>query len=261
MATCAFVSGAAPGSAAAPAEVGDLYFQPQARTLAACFADRFRLVECDAPPRETDGFHLWAANDRLELRQGRGGRVAALWIGLEEVRRRAQQGSELRKACGEPGAGGKLLDPMGGWGIDALVLAGRGWQVEVVERHPAVSALQQDLVRRSGAVGVHCRCADGFEVLTASTGVDVVYLDPMFPERRKRALPGRRMQWLAQLARQDARPLAQWLELARAASRGRVVLKRRRTDPQVSAPDWQIVGRTVRYDVYRGAAGRSSPSS
>jgi 16S rRNA (guanine1516-N2)-methyltransferase len=107
-------------------------------------------------------------------------------------------------------------------------------------------------VRRLALPNVASRCGDGFEALTDASGYDVVYLDPMFPGRSKRALPGKRLQVLAALAVADPRPLSLWLEAAVAAARHRVVLKRRSKDPLVARPDWQIRGRTVRFDVYRG---------
>ena len=41
---------------------------------------------------------------------------------------------------------------------------------------------------------------------------------------------------------------------ARARARARVVLKRRLKDPIELTPDWSLRGRSVRYDVFRGAA-------
>jgi 16S rRNA (guanine1516-N2)-methyltransferase len=147
-----------------------------------------------------------------------------------------------------------VLDAMAGWGVDALVLTSRGCRVTPIERHPALAALAEDLARRSGNLDVACRVGDGFAALAAGP-FDVIYLDPMFPVRGKDALPGRRLQWLAELASPDPRPLTAWLDEAVAQARRRVVLKRRRRDPLVRAPDWQILGRTVRYDVFRGTGG------
>lgn len=237
--------GTPPGTA-----VVHLYHHPSARWLAAQFEGQFRVVARDAPPRDEAGFYLWAQDDRLELRHGADPR--GVWIPPSELARRAAQGRELLRACGAADRPA-VLDAMAGWGVDGLVLAGSGCSVAMVERHPAIAALQQDLVRRSGLTGVLCRWGDGYRALMESTGCDVVYLDPMFPSRRKGALPGKRMQWLAELSEPDPHPLAQWLEAATARARGRVVLKRRRRDPVVRPPDWQIVGTTVRYDVYRGA--------
>lgn len=202
---------------------------------------------------------LWANHDRLELHFATasdnpraGGRRRGVWVELAELQRRARQGGGLLRACGVRGvAAPSVLDAMAGAGVDGLVLAARGCRVTLVERQPAVSAMQQDLVRRSGLDGVTCRLGDGFEALSALPTHDVVYLDPMFPPRAKTALPDKRLQMLALLAEPDPRPLPEWLEAAVVFAGDRVVLKRRSKDPVLLRPDWQIAGRTVRFDVYR----------
>lgn len=231
-----------------------LYFHPQATHLVTPFADLFRLVEQSSPPRDHPGFHLWADVDHLELRRGDS---PGVWVSEAELRRRTNQGGTLLRACGVTGeAPLRVLDPLAGWGVDGLVLAGRGCRVAMVERQPALWALQQDLMRRSGlSASVHGP-VDGYTILAAGCSYDVVYLDPMFPERGKGALPGKRMQWLAELTESDMRPLSAWLEQALLAATGRVVIKRRRKDAAVAPPDWRILGRSVRYDVYRGRASQ-----
>lgn len=240
---------------------GVLYHHPAARDLAKRWAHSFRLVEREAPPADHAGFYLWAVDDHLELRRGpgRAGGRDGVWVSCAELRRRSDQGGELARTCGA-GTGLEVLDALAGWGVDGLVLARRGCRVTLVERHPMASALAQDLARRSG-LEVVSRCADGFDVLGEGRCYDVVYLDPMFPARRKGALPGKRMQFLAALTTPDPRPLESWLDAAIAVARRRVVLKRRSKDPVCRAPDWQITGRTVRYDVYRGAPGESASRS
>jgi len=144
----------------------------------------------------------------------------------------------------------------------------------------ASSSTEGSLVERSATAGsraVQVHCADGYGVLTGASSrhacaavsglqdardYDIVYLDPMFPERDKHALPNKRMQAVASLFDDDqARPsvgLGAWVTSARERARRRVVLKRRLRDPVEFAPDWQIRGRSVRYDVWRGLASALS---
>lgn len=226
-----------------------LYHPPGRRPCAEALGRALELREAATPPAQETGFHLWLADDHLELR--RPGDSTGAWIDRRELQRRAKQAGELVRACGR-GGGRVVLDALSGWGVDGLVLARRGHRVVMVERHPAVHALQRDLASRSGISGATCVLGDGFELLRERGRFDVVYLDPMFPPRRKSALPGKRMQWLAELTAPDERPLSRWVEEAMACARERVVLKRRRRDTAVRPPHWSIVGRTVRYDVYRG---------
>ena len=51
---------------------------------------------------------------------------------------------------------------------------------------------------------------------------------------------------------EGARETMRWLQTALVSARDRVVIKRRVHDPVLGAADWQIIGRAVRYDVYRG---------
>lgn len=247
-------AGQATGSGLIP-----LYCHPLAWPLVEAWRDA--VSESSRRPEREDGFYLWAEDDHVELCHG-GAAGSGVWVPLSELERRAAQGGDLARACGVSARHRpRVLDALAGWGVDGLVLARRGCAVTLVERQPVLWLLQQDLIRRSGSTNAVGCCGDGFDVLAGPDRWDVVYLDPMFPGRGKTALPGKRMQWLAQLATPDSRPLERWLRQAMAVARERVVLKRRRRDPQVLTPDWQILGRTVRYDVYRGVSPPDGPRS
>ena len=100
--------------------------------------------------------------------------------------------------------------------------------------------------------------ADSTTVLGGDSVYDVICLDPMFPQRRKKALPGKRMQYLGALLEQSEleadSDAADMVLRARPHARSRVVLKRRLKDPPAGAADWSLKGRSVRYDVFRGLA-------
>lgn len=234
-----------------------LYFAAEGRELAERFCDRFRVCPGEPAPENPPEYALWAIDDHLELR--RAGDRHGAWVCLSDLDRRAVGKTELARACGVVGraqTSGRLrvLDAMAGWGLDGVLLARLGCSVVMVERHPLLHALLEDFVRRAGPVDAAVRLGDGYDWLDGSEHYAVVYLDPMFPQRRKRSLPGKRMQYLADLGVAVQRPLDQWLDAARAVATGRVVLKRRLHDPVIPSPDWQIRGRAIRYDVYRGRA-------
>lgn len=229
---------------------------------------------------------LWASPTHLELHVF-DRRLSGIWVSVADLERRARQGSELTRACGRL-VDMTVLDPMAGWGIDGLLLAAGGARVAMIERDPLLALLLQDLLRRLRSVtpesdesrssvvtvpGVRGRwhaaradCGDGYEALTVNVignaRYDIVYLDPMFPERDKRALPNKRMQAAASLLADDQVHLVMdagaWVAAARERARRRVVLKRRVRDPVEFEPDWQIRGRSVRYDVWRGLAAELS---
>jgi len=236
---------------------GALFHHPAARDWVERWSGRFELIECLQPP-DLDGALLWAVDDHLELRFG-GERGPGAWVTEAEVRRRVRQVPELLRACGVR-RGDRVLDAMAGWGLDGLVLAGAGARVVMVEREPLLQVLQEDLLRRMQPCNVESSLGDGFLRLQEQGEYEVIYLDPMFPERSKRALPGKRLQYLGRLigvVEQD-RPLIEWVERAIDCAAQRVVVKRRLHDAALAAPAWQILGRSIRYDVYRGRGALSA---
>ena len=175
-----------------------------------------------------------------------------------ELRRRLQGTFLLGRACGvRSGATLEILDATAGLGTDGLALALAGQRVTLVERERPLWAMIHDLRRRlQPPGGLHPATSivlgDCAAVIGDGAGpvADVVYFDPMFPVRGKTALPGKRMQYLAELLAGSAEIAADLVEHARSRVRSRVVVKRRRRDPSFGKPDWAITGRSVRYDVY-----------
>ena len=204
-----------------------------------------------------DAYRLLRVNDRLELcaRDDANG----ICLRIDDLQRRLRQGRKLAlaKACGvRPGL--RVLDGMAGLGLDGMTLATLGCDVLMVERNRLLAELLADAVAhipaRIEVVGAAAhRFADVRDVLAEAPRFDAIYLDPMFPARDKHALPRKSAQVLSDLigAADDDLPT---IVAASIALAGRVVVKRRRHDAAIDRPDWQILGRSVRFDVYRGSA-------
>ncbi|GGX64474.1 class I SAM-dependent methyltransferase [Saccharospirillum salsuginis] len=150
-----------------------------------------------------------------------------------------------------------ILDATAGLGRDAFVLAGLGARVWLLERHPVVRLLLQDgLARgRQGQPELFDRMTlldgDLSDRADALPEPDVVYLDPMFPERRSKAAVKKDMALFHELvgADEDAdRLLAPALSLAAR----RVVVKRPRVAPPLAgqAPTYSLTGKSNRFDIY-----------
>lgn len=178
----------------------------------------------------------------------------AVHVEPREIEQRLKGSQLLGRAVGtRRGQALEVLDATCGLGLDGLALARRGQRVTLVERHPLLWALATNLLRRAGIPSATLRLGNSRALLEdPKLGFDVICIDPMFPARAKTALPGKRMQYLAELLRGEPDFDAKLIDLARHRARSRVVLKRRRRDPSVGQPDWTITGRSVRYDVYRG---------
>jgi 16S rRNA (guanine1516-N2)-methyltransferase len=80
---------------------------------------------------------------------------------------------------------------------------------------------------------------------------DVVYLDPMFPERRTSALPSKEIQYLRRLLAGTEGAGPELVAAARECGARRVVVKRpAKGAPLAGPPAFAIEGKLVRYDVY-----------
>ena len=217
------------------------------RVPAGRFADAFALTPVDGPP-PGPGIELYYDEDGMALAHGVERRLFRLR--LDRIKVRAAQSLLLARACGA-GKHPRIADLFAGWGTDGLSLALKGCAVTLVERSPLVWALLDDLVARYALPATVVRAEAGTWCRAYRKGVDVAYLDPMFPSRRKQALPDQSMQLLRELAERDEVELAERLEQARAAARQRVVVKRRIHDPVAGRPAWQLRGGRIRFDVYR----------
>ncbi len=161
-----------------------------------------------------------------------------------------------------------VVDATAGLGRDAARLAARGAEVTMIERHPVLVALLEDALRREAPPRLRLLAGDAAALLRdpASLGpVEVVYLDPMFADRGKAALPRNEGQVLRALLGEgvpdDPRD-AELLQVARAVARRRVVVKRSPHAPPLGAerPDHAVTGTRVRFDVYLPRPGPPDPA-
>ncbi len=199
----------------------------------------------------------------LELRDLRDRRTRPMCIDFTKVDVRPNSANLSRRQPLARAMGKKnttLIDATAGLGQDAFLLAALGFQVNAVERHAVLVALLQDAlsraekdstVKRALAGRLSIICGDARKLISELAPVDVIYLDPMFPpKRRKSALARKEMRILRDLVGEDV-DASQLFQVAHAHSRNRVVVKRPQyAKPLAPAPDFAISGNLVRYDVY-----------
>ena len=83
---------------------------------------------------------------------------------------------------------------------------------------------------------------------------DVIYLDPMFPPRRKSALVKKEMQLLQRLLPAEPAP-EPLLKMSLRLARKKVVVKRPKTAPPLCAdPSLMLAGKNTRFDIYHPTA-------
>jgi len=164
----------------------------------------------------------------------------------------------------KPGLIPTVLDATAGLGKDAYLLATAGCPVQLLEKNCIVHALLSDgLQRANQSADPKVQAAVVLMELSLTSlerfasdrpEFDVVYLDPMFPARRKSAQVKKDMFILQKFFEDieseagDANLLADALAVARR----RVVIKRplRAPDMEGRKPTFRLTGRSSRYDVY-----------
>lgn len=217
----------------------------------------FELREADRPP-EGAGYRLWY--DEAGMALFKGADRHGFRLRLRDIQARAGQSSLLLRASGA-GPGLAVADLTAGWGTDGLCLALRGCQVWLIERAPVVWAMLDEFIARLElpAKVVWASAEDWCQAHPDS--VDLALLDPMFPQRRKTALPEKPMQHLRDLAWCAETDLARLIACAQIAARELVLVKRRAREAAEPPPCWQVRGRLIRFDVYRAGGPWAATAS
>ncbi len=152
-----------------------------------------------------------------------------------------------------------VIDTTAGMGRDSFVLASLGCQVTMVERSAVVAALLKDAIERALhdpdvsfiAERLSVVCADSVEYLADCETADVIYLDPMYPEKRKSAAVKKDMRALQMLVGPDL-DSHKLLEVALDKAKHRVVVKRPKQAEVLTGkrPNTVISSPNTRYDIY-----------
>ena len=164
----------------------------------------------------------------------------------------------ISKAMGSGKHGLRLLDLSAGLAIDAVFLAQLGYAVTALERNPliylALSEALQKKPEKTQKLNLEFIFIDAIQYLKNQTLItDVIYFDPMFPEKIKSALPKQEMVFFKKLVGPDEDAT----EVLRAALKvkgiKRVVVKRPRKALALLKPMASIEGKLIRFDLYSGA--------
>jgi 16S rRNA (guanine1516-N2)-methyltransferase len=159
-----------------------------------------------------------------------------------------------------------VADLTAGLGRDGFLLASLGAQVSLIERNEVAAALLSDGLARlqqeaehdsdlsviSERLSLHSGDSKTWlQSLDASHRPDVIYLDPMFPERSKSAKVKKEMAVFPGLVGNDD-DAGELLELALTAACYRVVVKRPRRAPPLGGikPGFSMEGKTTRFDIH-----------
>lgn len=223
---------------------------------------------------DTAEFVVLFTQESIQLQQtGRkapGPVIAEFTEGAVDHRRKfgGGKGQMIAKAVGiKSGVYPQVLDATAGLGKDSFVLASLGCSVTMIERSPIVQTLlgdglaraqlfareqDMDLLQTINRMQLLTQDSRSYlESLSPDKFPDVIYLDPMFPERHKTADVKKEMAAFHQIVGKDEDADA-LLPLALAHVNYRVVVKRPRKAPLLNnqTPSYQLEGKSSRYDIY-----------
>ena len=211
-----------------------------------------------------DGLSLFPSNRRLH-----GPIRVDFMFGSNNHRRRfgGGNGQAVAKAVGVSGRFlPRVLDLTAGLGGDGFVLASLGCRVSLVERHPLICSLLRDGINRAREEGesdpsirdlmnrldlIECDSLEILSDITIDQRPDVIYLDPMFPYRKKSAKVKKEMQAFQHIVGSDIDSDG-LLERALEIARYRVVIKR----PSLAKflgdkkPTYSLEGKSTRFDIF-----------
>ena len=212
-------------------------------------------------------FYLLATDEQLELHKTDEPKLDGITVdfvsGAVAHRRKfgGGRGQDIAKAIGlKHGFNPTVLDATAGLGRDAFLLASLGCTVTMMERQIPVAALLDDGLTR-GALDAELGewLSDRLTLINTSSidsmckvgEVDVVYLDPMYPHKKKSAAVKKEMRVFQTLVGSDP-DADELLEQALSIAKYRVVVKRPSYAEPLAGkkPSTSINMKKNRFDVY-----------
>lgn len=176
------------------------------------------------------------------------------------ARRRHDGGRELLARAVKAKPGWRVFDATAGLGVDSFVLASRGCRVTLAERSHTLWLMLEDALARARSDAATAGIAERMTLIRGDAGYlmahldfvpDAITIDPMFPERRKRAEVRGELQLMQQLIGKDENVKAL---LAAAFTTGcrRIVVKRPLHGGEIvdRPASFSVKGKASRFDVY-----------
>lgn len=167
----------------------------------------------------------------------------------------------------------RIIDATAGLGRDSFILASLGFTVIMLERSPQLYSLLEDALQRARQVPdlapiiqrmqlIQADAITWLAALSPADYPDIIYLDPMFPERTKSAKVKKEMIFLQDACGNDE-DADKLLQVAAFCAKKRIIVKRPRMAPTLAGrqPDFQREGRSCRFDVYLNYSKQTEPGT
>ena len=154
-----------------------------------------------------------------------------------------------------------VVDATTGWGQDSLHIFRMGYELLCIERSPVMAELladgfarlaQQDWMQRLNLEPPRLLQGNAINLLAGlESSPDCIYLDPMFPPKRKKSALAKKSMMVLRDLLGDDQDKDQLFEAALNAAGKRVVVKSPDyAEPLGGKPSQSFQGKLLRYDVY-----------
>lgn len=167
---------------------------------------------------------------------------------------------EILRAIGfEKNKNLKILDATAGLCKDSFIFATYGINVLAIEQNPLIYNITLNALENAKNDNEISNIVNNINLINANSVdflknnedyFDCIYLDPMFPQKNKTSLCKKEMQIFHNLAFYGNND--ELFELSMLKATNRVVVKRMLKSEYIidKKPDYQILGKTIRYDIY-----------
>ncbi len=243
-------------------------YEPGLQDSAIQLADRWMLGCGKVRPLDAR-YTLHLSPERLELRScdsAHGPVFVDFTAGKTRYRRKYGGGRNqlIVRAVGiKKGNTPSILDATAGFAQDAFVFAYQGSQVTLLERSSVIVALLEDGIKRAERhteIGklvhdnihlVHADAIDYMRHLKENELPDVIFLDPMFPEKNNTALVKKEMRVFRDIIGKDS-DAKKLLPIALEKAKNRVVVKRPNHANWLNdmRPSVEMKSKKHRFDIY-----------
>lgn len=156
----------------------------------------------------------------------------------------------LAKALGSGNKGYKLLDLSAGLGVDSVFLLQLGFKVTAIERNPLIYMALKIASEHLPEIDFIYSDSLAYLDTVVPEQFDVAYFDPMFPEKKKSALPKQEMVFFKNLVGHDEDAVNIVNLAIEKKLFKRFVVKRPLSAESFKKPAGSIEGKIIRYDIY-----------
>ncbi|CAL4324691.1 class I SAM-dependent methyltransferase [Buchnera aphidicola] len=210
-------------------------------------------------------FSLIIKNHRIELQNNLKNKEKNIWVDFNYKKFQKYKKDKKIKIIQTLGIKKNyiphVLDSTAGVGKDSFIFFSHGCKVTMVEKNPILSILLYDGLYRgfqNHKIGILMKKNIQLIYNTSNNlkkikilKPDVIYLDPMFPQKKKKSLPKKNMQTIQKLIGNDTDSHILFQQCKQFA-KNRIVVKRKMTSKYISndLPDFNIKTKKHRFDIY-----------